>query len=157
VAVSDSIHIESSGRGHNNWFPPPWFKGILFIFSRNSVPFRASKLALPRNTECDFLSSNNGNRSESILRNVFGTIFSSQPYTVIKKISKSLVLILTSKYRIITGLLKVFSHRGSNRDMNVLNSIHRTQRLLIFSCSDEQIRASNHQRRVSINICAGIG
>ncbi len=53
----------------------------------NSIPFRSvpsfgigssAELGMPRN-EC-FLPRNNGNHSESIPRNFFGTKFRSQPY-----------------------------------------------------------------------------
>ncbi len=53
------------------------------LFLRNSIPFRASEWALPRNSECPrnahFLPRNNGIHSESIPRNFFGTKFRCQP------------------------------------------------------------------------------
>jgi hypothetical protein len=61
VAVSDSTQTESSCRDRKNWFPPPWLKDIFsnldcsvklhFFAEFPSVPFRASELALPRNSE----------------------------------------------------------------------------------------------------------
>ena len=59
---------------------------VNLIFPRNSIPFRSVpsfgigssvEFGRPRN-EC-FLPRNNGNRSESIPRNFFGTKFRSQP------------------------------------------------------------------------------
>jgi hypothetical protein len=53
------------------------------LFLRNSIPFRASEWALPRNSECPqnahFFPRNNGIHSESIPRNFFGTKFRCQP------------------------------------------------------------------------------
>ncbi len=46
------------------------------------IPFRASELALPRNSmpqNEDFLPRNNRNRSESIPQNYFGTEFRYKP------------------------------------------------------------------------------
>ncbi len=53
-----------------------------YFFPRNSVPSfgigSSAELGMPRNEH--FLPRNNGNRSESIPRNFFGTKFRSQPY-----------------------------------------------------------------------------
>jgi hypothetical protein len=82
-----------------NWFPPPWLKVFLLsiyyldcsvrfhffrgiIVSFHSVPSfgigSSAELGMPRNEH--FLPRNNGNYSESIPRNFFGTKFRSQPY-----------------------------------------------------------------------------
>jgi hypothetical protein len=59
---------------------------VIFFLPRNSIPFRSipsfengssAELEMPRNEH--FLPQNNGNRSESIPRNFFGTKFRSQP------------------------------------------------------------------------------
>ncbi len=56
------------------------------FFPRNSIPFRSvpnfgigysAELGMPRNE--GFLPRNNGNRSESIPRNFFGTKYRSRP------------------------------------------------------------------------------
>jgi hypothetical protein len=55
-----------------------FFRGIPFRFVPSFGTGSSTELGMPRNEY--FLPRNNGNRSESILRNFFGTKFRSQPY-----------------------------------------------------------------------------
>ncbi len=77
---NNSVQCQSNHRGRAVRVP------YNFIFSRNSVPFcsvpsfgigSSAELGMPRNEH--FLPRNNGNHSESIPRNFFGTKFRSQP------------------------------------------------------------------------------
>ena len=95
-AVLNTVHTrQNKKKTFKKWFPPPWLKVIFSIFSLfcktsffRGIPLRSvpsfgigssAEFGIPRNEH--FLPRNNGNRSESIPRNFFGTKFRSQPCT----------------------------------------------------------------------------